>query len=92
MMMGTGHLVLGSLLGLHQLCEAAITVVPGRVGRAAVRRSLVAVRASRERAESEQRARNRVHGARAKEFEHLQEVDVNELCARVVVMGVKPST
>ena len=42
--------------------------------------------------QSEQRARNRVHGARAKEFEHLQEVDVNELCARVVVMGVKPST
>ena len=42
--------------------------------------------------QSEQRARNCVHGARAKEFEHLQEVDVNELCARVVVMGVKPSS
>ena len=35
-------------------------------------------------------ARNRVHVG-SSEFEHLGRYDVNELCARVVVTGVKPT-
>ena len=35
------------------------------------------------------RQRNAVHGGSAA-FEHLKEVDVNELCARVTVTGRRP--
>ena len=34
-------------------------------------------------------SRNRVHVG-SKEFDHLKEWDMNALCARVVVTGVKP--
>ena len=37
------------------------------------------------------RGRKRVHGgSNSKDFEHLGNFDMNELCARVVVIGWKP--
>ena len=48
--------------------------------------------ASPEAAESSNNAqRNRVHVG-SKEFEHLKNFDMNELCARVVVTGRKPAS
>jgi hypothetical protein len=38
---------------------------------------------------AEQRKRNRVHVGSA-EFRHLQDLDMNDLCERVVLVGRKP--
>ena len=40
--------------------------------------------------DAEARAKNQVHVG-SKEFEHLQNYDMNALCARVAVIGTKPS-
>ena len=42
------------------------------------------------KSDAQQRAKNQVHVGSA-EFEHLKGYDMNELCARVIVYGTKPT-
>ena len=43
-----------------------------------------------EEGDTDARGRKQVHGGGGKEFKHLQNFDMNELCARVVVVARKP--